>query len=86
MSAVLVDENTAYDPRRGLFVSFPAEISFERGGFWPWSAPLAVCAICRIKTEAVFDATTETHHIVNRSGNPARALVCANCEEFYLRD
>lgn len=86
MTAVLVEENTAYDPRRGLFISFPAEIGFERGGFWPWSEPLGVCAVCRIKTEALFDVSTETHHIVDRSGNPAQALVCANDWEFYLRD
>lgn len=92
MSAVIVQEATedeaavAYDPRRGLFVSWPAEIGWERGGFWPWCAPLGTCAVCRINTEALFDASTATHHMTNRSGNPAHALVCANDWEFYLRD
>lgn len=79
-------EGTVYDPRRGIHVTWPAEIGFERGGFWPWSAPLGVRAVCRVATEALFDADTDSHHIVNRSGDPAHALVCANCWGFYLRD
>jgi hypothetical protein len=79
-------EGTVYDPRRGLHVTGPAKISWERGGFWPWSAPLGVCAVCRVKTEALFELSTAEHHITNRSGDPAKALGCSNCWEFYLRE
>lgn len=76
----------AYDPRRGVHALWPAEISFERGGVWPWTAPLAVCAICRIATEVAFGADTGTHHIVNRSGDPTEANLCCHCWSFYLRE
>ncbi|WP_328967902.1 hypothetical protein [Streptomyces sp. NBC_00239] len=65
--------------------SRPALIGWNRGGQSLRSPGLHVCAACFSQTEKSFDATADTHHILNRSNGPCGAGLCVRCWSRLVR-
>lgn len=55
-------------------------IGRNRGGLSLHSETLHVCAVCQHQTEKTFIASSDTHHILNRSLEPVAGIgLCVAC-------
>lgn len=62
-------------------------IGFNRGGPSFVSETLHVCAVCWHQTEQTYEASSETHRVLNRSLNPIEGVgLCVRCWSSLVRD
>lgn len=62
-------------------------IGWNRGGLSFRSETLHVCAVCEHQTEKTFTASSDTHHILNRSLEPiADVGLCVACWSGLVKE
>lgn len=62
-------------------------IGWNRGGLSFRGETLHVCAVCQHQTEKTFIASSDTHHILNRSLEPIAGIgLCVACWSNLVKE